>query len=236
MTLAELEQSLRRKIGNPTTTDVPASELKVCINASLRHIMDRYPFHASRNLTTFPTVAGTKRYALPADLGTLLRVWNTTTRHRIHKNDMLAFANSENQDTTVQGDPYFYYRSGSYDSNGLYSDWIQFNPIPDQVYTIGLYYRTTIADLVLDADVPPIPLPWHEGIVAYARYVFYDERQDWHRAQFSYASWNLWVQDKPVELQEETVFDYDKAAALPFLRGAGFTETGRRSNDFDHED
>lgn len=236
MILSELRDDLRRKIGNPTTASVPDTTLNRFTNESLRHIMDRYPFYASRNIQSFPTVADTKRYALPSDCGTLMRVWNATNRHRIHRTDMRKYAATENQDTDITGDPYFYFRLGTTDSLGVYTDWIQFNPIPDAVYTIGLFYKTTVADLVNDSDTPPIPLTWHPGIVVYARYLFYDETQDWQRAQFSYASWNLWVQDKPVELQEELMFDYDGAAELPTLRGGGFSETGRRSLDFDHED
>ena len=126
MNRAELVASLRGKIGNPTTADVSDAFLHQCLNDAMRHIMDRYPFYASRNIQTFPTVAGTKRYALPSNLSTLLRVWNATQRHRIHKADMRIYANTEDQVSGVQGDPYHYHRLGTTDSGGTYSDWIQF--------------------------------------------------------------------------------------------------------------
>ena len=234
MNLQEMRDELRVKVGNPTISDVADIVLNRFINESLRHIGDRYPFHGARNIQTFPTVVGTKRYQLPTDCGTLMRVWNATERHRIHRRDMKDYANHEEQDTGVTGDPYHYHRLGTTDNAGDYTDWIQFNPIPDAIYTVGLFYKTSIADLAIDADAPTIPVTWHTGIVKYARYLFYDETQDWQRSQFAFSTWTLWLQDKPVELQQELLFDDAGLIEVPTL--GGFTETGGRRLDFDNAD
>lgn len=219
MNLLELRNSLRRHVGNPTVTDIPDVNLDGLLNEANRFIMDTYPFHASRSLWVFDTVAGTKRYQLPADLSTLMLVGNRTRRYRIRKKDMQNQFRAENQIVTHTGPPVYYSRA---------LDWIQFDPIPDAVYSIALMYKNTVADMVHDTDVSPIPLVWHPGIVRYARYLFYDEKQDFGRAQYAYASWTLWVGNKPSELQEELLHDSETGAELPFLR--------RGNNDLGPED
>lgn len=155
MQLSEMRDSLRRRIGNPTTTDVSDTRLDQKINDSMREIMDKYAFHMTRSIATFPTVAGTKRYDIPADCVAVLRVWNATDRQRIMKRDMRWLAETENQDTNTTGRPQYYVRA---------RDWYQFYPIPDGVYTISVFYKNSVADLVVDADEPLIA-PAYQPIV-----------------------------------------------------------------------
>ncbi len=226
MILSEMRDSLRRKIGQPTTTDVTDTELNALLNEANRHIADRYPFHMSRTLYEFPTVAGTKRYALPTDLTTLLMVGNRTNRNRIKRSGNRGQFRTETQDTTVTGAPQFYTRM---------RDWIQFYPIPDKVYAVSLFYKNSIADMVAGVDESELPITWHPGVVLYARYIFYDERQDYAKAQYAYSAWALWVGDKPNELQEEWQADPDMGIEMPSLRG-GDLDDGRRGRGFDFDE
>lgn len=227
MTLLEMRDALRRRIGNPTVTDVSDSRLNQLLNESNRYIMDRFPFHASRNLWVISTVVGTQRYALPTDLGTLLKVGHRTAgvRGKIHRADAQFQFREGTSDANVTGIPHQYTRM---------ADWIQLYPIPGEIYDIALFYKTVIADMVLDADTSPIPATWHMGIVFYARYMFYDGDGDIGKAQYSYASWSLWLESKPNELQDEVAADSDFGADLPTLRSGNADAYGfRRGFDYD---
>ena len=226
MNLSEMRTKLRRKIGNPTTTDVPNSELNDFLNDAQEYISDRYNFHMGRTLYAFNTVAGTKRYALPADAVAVIKVGNRTDRKWIRKLDNRDQFRAENQDTDVTGPPERYSRM---------RDWIQFWPIPDAVYSIGLFYKNAMASLVNDNDESPLPVTWHNGIVLYARYLFYDERQDYAKAQYGYAAWSLWASSKPSELEEEQILDDDLGSELPALRN-GNPDGNPRLNKFEYGD
>lgn len=228
MTLAEMRDSLRRKIGNPTTTDVSNSSLNQVLNEAQRYIMDVYPFRASRKLWLIDTVSGTHRYTLPTDLGTLYKVGHRDSaysRMRIRRADAM-----------------FQFREGTPDANSTgvpaeftqMNDWIQLYPVPDGVYTIALFYKTIIADLTNDSDESPIPATWHHGIVRYARYLFFDDKGDFGKAQYAYQAWTLWVADKPSELQDELAADSDGGIELPTLRG-GDPDANRYRRGFDYD-
>lgn len=221
MILSDMRDLLRKRLGNVTAGDASDTELDRLLNDAMREIMDKYPFHSSRSVTTFPTVIGSKRYTVPTDMASLLKVWNATSRMRVRKADMRFMSQTEDQDTTVTGKPLKYTRE---------LDWIQFYPIPDAVYTISLFYKNTIADLVGDGAIPLIPEAWHKGIILLARYTFYDERQDAGKAGYALNAYKIWLSDKPSEIAEESI-DKDEAVEVPTL-----SRHHRPCLDFDHRD
>lgn len=216
MILSEMRDSLRRKVGNPTDTDVSDTDLNRYLNESQRYIGDRFPFQMTRTLVTFPTVVGTTRYELPSDLNTLMYVANRTTRRPLRRRRANARGLTEAPSTTP-AEPSHYNRA---------LGWLEFNCKPDKVYTIALFYKNDMADLVNDGDEPVIPLSWHDGIVKFARYLFYDEKQDFAKAQYMYASWTLWLESKPDELQDELLYDDDGAIEMPTLLGSEHPRRG----------
>ena len=225
MQLSEIRTKTRTLIGNPSQTSIPDSRLTELINQAYRDIATRYRFHKVRTIATFATVDGTKRYTLPTDCGVLMKVWDQTSRKKLGKLDNRDFSEKDAQDTGITSQPTNYYRT---------RDWIELFPIPDGVYTIAIQYKTTIADMVADADTPAIPLPWHIGICYYARWVYYDEEGNLEKTQYYLNQWNLCVNTMPVEVDEELFADMDKGVRLPEL--AEWRGSAAVGLDFDHSE
>lgn len=218
MNLLQLRNRLRTIIGSPTTTAVSDIRLSEIINQAYRDIGIKYRFHDARKLASFDTVIGTKRYTLPTDLNVLMKVWDQTNHKRLRKKTDRQFARIDAQ--TAEGLPQFYFRM---------KDWIELEPIPSMVATIVLHYKTVIADLVLDIDLPVLPLPWHIGIVYLGRKIYYDDAQDIGKALYASARWMEWAAAQPNEVDEESFADGDFAVELPELRSSNPRQ------DFDHD-
>ncbi len=219
MDLVTMRTKLRKRVGNPTVTDVPDVDLTGHINTAYHEIANSYRFRMVRKLCTFDTVASQAEYGLPSDCLAVLKARNSTSEHRLEKMDDRKGAELENVST--EGDPTKYIR---------YRDWITLVPTPDGVYTIQLHYKADVSDLSADADEPVVPSVWHEGIIKLARYYYYDEEGDIPKAQSSYNVYELWASRKPVEVDEEKV-DFDSGVTIPSL---GTSSTERF--DFDHSD
>lgn len=207
MNLLEMRTKLRKRVGNPDTTDVPNTDLDENINSAYRDIASRFRFHKVRKLCVFDTIIGTKRYGLPTDTEALLRVRNNTRGTKITKEDDSFTARQEGDANEVQGTPLTYARQ---------RDWILLDPTPDAVETIEIYYKAGIADLDSDGLVPILPASWHEGIVKLARHYFYDEKGDAPKAQYALATYTSWLSTKTVEFDEEKS-DYDKGVRVVSL-------------------
>lgn len=205
--LSEMRLELRTKIGSPTTTDVPDALLTRLLNEAYRDIGTKHPFHETRQVAYMTTTSGTGRYNLPSDATIIRRVWDATNGRRLEKAGQRLASERRGADLLQNGFPRSYIRAGTY---------LQLHPVPDGAYTIYVYYSSAVADLTDDADVPVLPLPWHTGIVKYARYLFWDERGDINKAQYSYSAYKLWLADKPSELDEEKA-DMEGGVEIPSL-------------------
>lgn len=217
--------ALRVRVGNPTTTEVPNLTLIRVINSAYDFIISRYPFHETRRVASFSTVNGTARYTVPSDLLSLLRVWDETSRRKIVKRGVRYLASLPKNLAT--GEPKAYVRT---------TNWIEFVPTPSAVYSMRLYYLSKPADLALDADVPLIPATWHEGILAKARHIYYDERGDIGKAVYSGNAWKEWVADKPSEIDAEKDDMDDQPVILPELGGRDYSRTAGYDELFDYLD
>ena len=213
MNLQTARSTLRTKIGNPTLADVPDSQLNRIINAVYREIGSKYPFNETRCIKSFPTTSSTARYTVPSDLAVLMRVWDDTNKKKLVKRGVRYLASIPKN--VISAKPLSYVRT---------KDWIQLMPTPDAVYTIFIYYLTTIADLTLDADTFVLPLPWHDGIVLKARHTFYDERGDIGKAIYSKNEWKEWVADKPSEIDLEKD-DLEDAGVIVSSLGGEYSVT-----------
>lgn len=220
MDLVAMRTKLRKRIGNPDTGDVPDADLDEHINQAYRDITDRFRFHAARKICNFPTVSGTKDYGLPTDVGVVLNIRDETTGQKIVKIDHSDDAGQESEDSDITGRPQGYIRLRNF---------LRFEPTPDGVYNIRVFYKAAIVDLVDDADVPVIPEAWHEGIMKLARHYYYDNKPDVPKAQYALAIYQSWLSTKPVEVDEEKR-DLDKGVRLPTLEVRG---RGRYSSDVD---
>lgn len=192
MQLSTMRDTLRSKVGSPTTTDVTNATLTRIINAAYREIGAKYPFSELRCIKTFDAIALEARYTLPTDLAVLFRVWDATNQIKLQKRGVRYLATIPKG--TPPGRPRSYVRT---------KDFIQLVPAPDEVISISIFYLTEVADMVDDTDTPVLPLAWHDGIVLKARHIFYDERGDVGKAIYSKSEWKDWVADKPSEIDQE---------------------------------
>lgn len=226
MQLSTMRDTLRTKIGSPSTSDVSEATLTRILNASYREIGAKYPFNETRCIKSFSTVVGTNRYTLPTDLAVLFRVWDATNNIKLRKRGVRFLATMPNQ--MPAGQPRDYIRA---------KDWIQLSPSPSEIISVQIFYLTEIQDMVDDTDTPVLPLAWHDGIVLKARHTFYDERGDVGKAIYSKSEWKDWVADKPSEIDQEKDDLEDAGVIVASLGGEHGRRFGRRavSNwDFEH--
>lgn len=218
MRLSEMRTILRSRIGNPTIVDVPDSVLDQELNAAYQDIVDRYRFHKARKRCQFDTVIGQARYDLPSDVLSVFRVKDMTNNVKLTKwgDRQLSVAD------VTEAKPTRYVR---------YRDYIELWPTPDGVYTIEVYYKYAHGKMTADDDQPGLPSVWHEGIMVKAKYNYYmNIANDQPKAVMAYEGWKLWVQDKPTEIDEESV-DIDSGVEVVPL-STPITER----LDFDHAD
>lgn len=218
-TLLQMQTRLRTIIGSPSVGNVPDATLTEMINLGYRQIATRYRFHRNRVKATFQTVATTATYNLNAADLIVYEVWNKTNGYRLKKVDHLNLFKVDDSVAypTNTGRPRMYYRDGI--TLVLY-------PTPDAVYTIEMITQRDITDLSVAGDVPILPVTWHEAIVLWARWQYFDSIVDYPKAQYAYNALQQWLQTRPNEFDEENQA-FREAVEIPTLTN------GRRGSDFD---
>jgi hypothetical protein len=224
MQLSTMRASLRKRIGNPSTADVPDADLTEIINQSYKEVALKFRFHKTRRICRFSTVAGTANYELPADIGWIKRVRDNTNKVKIDPRDDAFIA--ARTDPSVTSKPTGYKR---------YRGFVLLDPTPDGIYEIEIFYQ--VGDLTVlsaNGDSPVTPLAWDEGIILLSRYHYYsDFKGDIPKAQFSYTMYTTWVSDQPNEVDEEEK-EIQGGVRIPSLGGWGTAEDRRL--DFNHSD
>jgi len=223
--LQELRAKLREKVGNPSVAEVPDTTLDALNNEAYEEIHDKYVFHKARKIVTFPTVASSELYQVPADCLAVFSVWNTTASHqrKLEKKDENWLATQQDAE---DGDPLAYV---------VQRGWIQLVPTPDAVYTMRLMYKSHYTAMTLDTDTPVIPLSWHPGIWRLARFNYWDQKGDLAKAQWTNGVWKQWVVDKPDELQEEYQMDNTEGVVMPSLIRSSSESTVNSQSLWDRE-
>ena len=225
MNLLEMRTDLRQAIGNVSVNDVPDETLNKCINLANRYVSTVYPSLTSRAVVTSPTIPGQQIYAIPADCFAVRGVWDSDIGTKLTKRGERWAELHDWASGTGQGRPTDYVR---------FVNVLQLWPVPDGVYNIDVYYQQNIADLVADADLPTIAVPWHDGIVLKARWYYYDRiRTDIPKAASANTSWKMFLQEMPTSIDLENV-DIDSGVVLPTLLRGG--ERGYARRDFDHSE
>lgn len=208
-TLVQLRTKLREALGNPPTTQVSDATLTSRLNDSVEFILDRYRFENNRNICTFVTDVGTQSYALPTSYQHLLSVWDITNKVRLVKRDDNWKAEHQVEETPLTseyGPPTDYIH---------YKNWIDVWPIPDGEYTIRVRHKAAQDALSADGDEPVLPSSWHDGVWRYARYIHWDLAMDEGKKASAFDSWQRWLGDKPIEVDEELMADNEEGVILP---------------------
>lgn len=215
-TLAALRAALRKRVGNPTATDVPDADLTAVLNSAYSDLSLRYKFHKVRKICTFDTVVDQARYGIPTDCFAVLRVRDNTNNRKLEK---VGDRNYSERTDDTSGKPLKYLRQ---------RDWVTLMPPPDGVYQIELFYKAKPADLAADVDVPVLPDGWSEGLIRLARFYYFDSIGDLPKARLSQAMYDSWVAVTPLEFDDEAEV-IDSGVELPTL---GTSQDPRL--DFDH--
>lgn len=217
MQLSVMRDTLRRRIGNPSTVDTPNSDLTSNINSAYEEIANRFRFRAMRKSTTVPTVNGTLAYGLPADAVAIINIRDATNEKRLIKLDDKRRAALVDVATTGKPTAYF-----------LLQTTYELYPKPDGVYSIILFYKASYTGLSADGDIPVLPLSWHEGILRLAKHYYYSDQSDNPKATLAFNEFDLWAMRQPLEVDEEKG-DFDSGVSIPTL-----SENLTERLDFDH--
>jgi hypothetical protein len=193
MNLSDMRTKLRRQIGNPTVSDVSDNDLTDVINEAYQHILDRYRQDHAKVFFQFTTENGTGLYALPGHIGRVFFVWDLATRRRLKR---LSDADvAEFEDTTYSARPRGWTRVGH---------MISLYPSPDGAYAFGAMGKVVSSPLSADTDEPMLDATWHDGVLARARYEWWDHyRRDNTKSREALVSWNEWISSKPALADEE---------------------------------
>lgn len=179
------------------------------LNRSWWKVADNYDFREKEATVDVTTVIGTSSYTLPTDLEGLSHV-EIKDINSLDFDPLVPLENAEFQDRTTdrtdsRAKPEFYLRRGS---------TLVFNPTPEQVYTIRVYYDKTLADII--STGVPVPQSWHEVILEGAVWRGFQRLGDYNRMQGAIAvQTGLLSTQKPTKVKEKQ--DYH-TAGLQVLR------------------
>lgn len=118
--------------------------------------------------TTLNVIAGTKDYALPADLVVLTAVLDD-------RGELTPVGRDDIPVVAASGRPRVY---------ALYGSTLTLYPTPNAAATFTLRYRGTVVDMVADTDTTVIPDDFNHILVSYALYKAYRKEDDTQMAQF----------------------------------------------------
>lgn len=177
------------------------SDVDLLLNRSWWDISDKFKFREKEASTTFVTVAGTRQY-ICADIVSpsafdslrLLSIEDLVTfQHDPLLNMTLkVYEGLYINNTTEQAKPTNYIRDGGN---------IILYPTPDKVYTLTLYYRSTLSDLAVSGA--PIPESWHEIILYGALWRGFARLGDYNRLNGAKKQWaSLIESSSPIEAKE----------------------------------
>lgn len=218
MDFLTIRTRLRKRVGNPSVTDVPDADLNDAINSAYSDIAVKYKFFKVRRVCTFNTVVGQAKYMLPSGCFAVLRIRDNTNKKWLAKGGDRDYA-ARTDDTSGKPERYVRYR-----------DWLALMPPSDGVYELEMYYKAKPADLSLDADEPLIPEPWQEGLVRLAKYYYFEDKGDLPKAESALRVYDKWAEEMPLEFDDEAE-SIDSGVELPTL-----SETQDKRLDFDHAD
>lgn len=222
MQLSVIRSTLRRQVGNPTTGQATDEFLNFWINLAYNEIANKYRFKQNKPLYSFSTVAGTQAYDLPVDCQSLLRVRNTTVNYERKLTKIGDRRVAEIVDAETDATPTRYAR---------YDNQLYLYPTPDQIYTMEIYYKASLADLAADDDVPVLPVNWHYGLILKAKMLYYVDQGEDAKAISAANFFKDWVSEQPDEVDEEKV-DFDSGVGVPTLDNSSLASR----LDFDHSD
>lgn len=225
--LSTLRSRLRQRIGNPSTTALPNASADSYVNLGYHHTLDTFLHTVMRQEYQFSTVAGTATYTIPRAYRSLIRLWNQTEGKRVYKvTDVYAYQLRAGTNDTTRGRPIRYFKKGAE---------VRLFPTPDAVYVMQAYCKMKLSDLVNDTDEIEID-DWDDIILARAAYGYYLDIGDEPKAKWQLAVWKEATNNKPSQLEEETVDLETPANAWDLYPNRGAPRRSSRASSHPWED
>lgn len=194
-TLAQLQTTTRRLIGNPTTGQVSDALLTELLNDGVEMLSVKYAFRDTQATATFVAVVSTTSYSAAADLLVMRKLWNDTQKYPLtgpYSDRMLA-----ETPTRSNGRPLRF---------SFYGQAIVLDPPPSATDTFKYSYTRHPTAMSASGDYPELPSSWHYGLCLFTRWLYYSELQDYPKAQNALNLFNLFVRDTPTPLESEAEF------------------------------
>src|SRR5437879_1056117 len=185
------------------SSDLSDPDVLLLLNRSFWDLIDRFKFREKEVIATFSTVAGTNFYQVPSPFEAIqgFAIEDPITfRHdpliRMTEYDYEQnFTN--NPDQSDFDKPIKYFRKG----NGVLL-W----KTPDKVYTITIYYWTTLSDLdQSNNNVVPIPQVWDEIILWGGIAGAYKRLGDFARGQAAQSEQDRLITERVLVIAKEEI-------------------------------
>ena len=186
LTLLDMRKLVREGLGGLDEQDLTDPDLDMLLNMSYWEIESRFPFEEKNARTEFVTVVGTNEYSIGTmevasatllDAIQSISVMKDDQSYKLQRMSEDYYDEQYNSNTDHQSIPRYYVRR---------DDTIVLWPVPDEIYTMRLYYLKTLqAILVGSVEILNFPREWDELVVegAVTRGHYY--RQDYQLARES---------------------------------------------------
>jgi hypothetical protein len=209
MTVLQARTELRYRCGNPTTNDVPDSQLNNLLTWSLQTIsqptvhrhMELWLATPTSGPGSIPLVAGQQDYALPAICTAIYDIWNFTVGYKLLPR-AIWWLDERPNNPPAQGQPRTYARFGN--------NFRVLN-VPTLAYQGNVLVVRYWAEPTFPADGVPFPLRnlWDEVIILGSVMRYYQMRGDVMKAEAHREAFTSAVQSVTDQLSAEVMFDPD---------------------------
>jgi len=141
-------------------TDMPDAVIDLLLNRTYWELLEKFHLRETESSTTLTTNQGQREYILPPDFESL-RISaiidpETNQHYKLSMFSVKEYEQVQNDEVEHEAFPTNYFRA---------RESLILWPTPDDVYTVILHYRQTLADLSNAAPDPNLPKSWQELLV-----------------------------------------------------------------------
>lgn len=195
LTLQQFRDKLRNHCG-VSDAEWPNATTDDFLNRSFWEVQDLFDFREEEETADIAVVAGTSEYDIEVDQDSVESVRildnNTDEWHPLIFEDYERFSGLLSDSTNSRRAPEYYTRRGNK---------IVFRNTPDTNYTVRVYYRKSLGDILSSGT--GIPRAWDEVVLYGAIWRGFAELGDWNRKQMAKATQaELTQPKKPTKVKE----------------------------------
>jgi len=157
LTQAQFRTELREHLGLDST-ELPDADADLLLNRSFWEIAKKFKFRLKETEETFATVDGTRVHSFPSGYQSIERVillpTDVTLNIQLLPLNFDEAAQNKDDDSDSRGQPTHYFIRG---------DELWFFPIPDDAYSITIYYKQTLGDIITAGT--GLPEGWDDAVL-----------------------------------------------------------------------